>query len=713
MKFNYIISSIIYLFLFTVPFSLLAQQVEPWCGNDAIMEEQIKENPNYLNELAEKVQHIREQAAQNPSDRNGTYIIPVVFHIIHDGGPGNISMEQIQSGIDVMNEDFNALNADATQIRNTTEAPFAPIHADVKVEFRLAKLDPNGNCTNGVQRKYAPHLTNDAGEACKSDANGGLSAWPNNKYINIWTVNSISGSGQGTTLGYAFLPYNNWGAGHGILNRHDRVGRVGTAANNGGRTLTHEMGHICGLLHTFQGGCHSNDCSQNGDYICDTPPSEQIFACNPSNNSCTNVPVNDFYGFDAFDQNENHMSYASCRIMYTEGQKTLMHNNFDNIPNFVSITSESNLIATGVVQPDEICKAEFSANQQVICSGQTIDFNDMSYHGQNSWDWSFSGGTPATSTDQNPSVTYNTPGVYEVSLTVSDGNNADSETKTAYITVLDEGLPLPYFESFENYTAIPNNNWSTGFSQTGGFEIGNTGLTGTQSAKLSNYNLPASTISELVSGEVDLSEVTDDITLSFRFAYKKRSTANDERLQVLISNNCGETWSIRRTLQGTNLGESLQASEYNSPSENDWVTVHMTNLTSQFWVENFRFKFIFTSDGGNNIFLDDINIYAEPPSEDPVLNISDISNAINSVSVYPNPTENNLNIDFSNQVAGNVKIELHDTRGSIVKSNNVYAPEGNNKIMFSTDDLQQGMYFLNIKNSSGVTESSHKIIILN
>lgn len=711
MKFNVLLKGFFFFLLFT-SYGLFAQEVEPWCGNDKLMEEKLLENPNYLNELSQKVQQIREKAAQNPSNRNATYIIPVVFHVIHDGGPGNISMEQIQSGIDVMNEDFNALNADASQIRNTTDAPFSPIHADVKVEFRLAKLDPDGNCTNGVERKYAPHLTNEAGEACKSAANGGLAAWPNNKYINIWTVNSIGGSGQGTTLGYAFLPYNNWGAGHGILNRHDRVGRIGTAANNGGRTLTHEMGHICGLLHTFQNDCHSNDCSQNGDFICDTPPSEQIFACGSTNNSCTDVPVGDFYGIDVLDQNENHMSYTTCRVMYTEGQKVLMHNNFDNISNFVSITSESNLIATGVTSPDEICKADFSADKQVVCAGQSIDFSDNSYHGQNSWDWSFNGGSPATSTDANPTVMYNSPGVYEVSLTVSDGSNSDSETKTAFITVLENGQPLPYFDSFEGYTEIPNNNWSRAFAQgSNGFDIANVGLTGTKSAKLRNFNIPDGSINELISGQIDLSEVTDDVTLSFRYAFKKRSSANDDRLQVLISNSCGDSWSIRKILQGSSFGSGLQTNEFNTPQTEDWITVHMVNITSQYWTDNFRFKFQFLSDGGNNIFIDDINIYAATPSDDPVLSTSDFFSEINEVSIYPNPSNTEFNIGFSNKTAGKVNIEFYNAQGKLVKSNQLNGTVGKNLAIVSVENLNKGMYFIKIKSENGVLQSTKKVIV--
>jgi hypothetical protein len=73
-------------------------------------------------------------------------------HIIHNGeaiGIGaNISDAQIQSQIDVLNEDFRRRNADKTQ----TPSVFAPIAADVNIEFRLACTAPNGNPTNGITR---------------------------------------------------------------------------------------------------------------------------------------------------------------------------------------------------------------------------------------------------------------------------------------------------------------------------------------------------------------------------------------------------------------------------------------------------------------------------------------------------------------------------------------------------------------------------------
>jgi PKD repeat protein len=687
------------------------QNTDNWCGFDPIIQKKLGQNPNYLNEISQKIQDIRQESAENPSPKAAIYTIPVVFHIIHDGGPSNISMAQVQSGIDVMNEDFAALNADATTIRNDSDAPFSPLLSDVQVEFKLAKIDPNGNCTNGIQRKFAPQLIDNAGENVKSSANGGLDAWPNNSYMNIWVVNSIDNGGQpGITLGYAYLPYNNWDSGHGILNRHDRIGRVGTASSNGGRTLTHEMGHICGLLHTFQSGCHSNDCSQNGDYICDTPPAEQLFGCLSSNNSCSNIPTNDFFGIDAKDMNENHMAYSSCRVMFTEGQKDLMQNNFSSIPNFISLTSSANLAATGVNAPEVVCKSDFAANKQVICMGQSIDFTDMSFHGQNSWNWTFAGGSPATSTDQNPTIAYNTPGTYEVTLEVSDGTNNAVETKTGFIKVLNNSVALPYYEDFEALNSLPSNFWIIeNLGDDEAFNIGNVGLSGSKSAAIQNFGQPQGGIDDLISSPIDLSNITDEVTLSFRYAYRKRSASNEEWLRVFITNDCGDTWIQRKTLKGDFLGDQVDPTSWEPTSDNDWVTVHMTNITGSYWVDNFRMKFQFENDNGNNLYIDDINIYQGSPSDEVVLNLS-TNNAFSGLKIFPNPADEELNIKLSLEQAQALTFSILNVNGKEVLNKSISGNNGENIVVLGTEQISEGIYFLNIisKNNS---KTVRKIVI--
>ena len=82
-----------------------------------------------------------------------------------------------------------------------------------------------------------------------------------------------------------------------------------------------------------------------------------------------------------------------------------------------------------------------------IKEGESVHFLDMSTGNATSWNWTFEGGTPATSTEQNPVVTYNKAGSYAVTLTVGDGNTTSTATRQAYVNVEGEapvaniGLP--------------------------------------------------------------------------------------------------------------------------------------------------------------------------------------------------------------------------------------------------------------------------------
>ncbi|MCB0805357.1 MAG: PKD domain-containing protein [Bacteroidales bacterium] len=100
-------------------------------------------------------------------------------------------------------------------------------------------------------------------------------------------------------------------------------------------------------------------------------------------------------------------------------------------------TDNRNGLYLTYVSPYELgLNAEFSADATEICTGTSVDFTDLSTGEPISWNWSFPGGTPSSYNGQNPpAVTYNSPGTYNVSLTVSDGVDNDTETKTGYISV--------------------------------------------------------------------------------------------------------------------------------------------------------------------------------------------------------------------------------------------------------------------------------------
>ena len=101
-----------------------------------------------------------------------------------------------------------------------------------------------------------------------------------------------------------------------------------------------------------------------------------------------------------------------------------------------------------VVTPGGLPVAKFGANKLSICSGESITFSDSSTNGPNTLIWTFTGGSPSTSSASNPSVSYATPGTYAVKLKATNANGTDSLTKTAYITV--SAAPTSALSNFQN-----------------------------------------------------------------------------------------------------------------------------------------------------------------------------------------------------------------------------------------------------------------------
>ena len=687
-------------------FSVTAQQ-HGTCGFDAHNEKLHEQYPGSHESIHDQIIRNRELGALTSGDRMTIGIVPVVVHVIHDGGTSNISYDQIVSAIDQLNEDFQMLNADAANTRNTAEAPFAPIASDMELEFKLARLDPQGNCTNGVERRLSNDGTNNADDDVKFWNSGGMNAWPRDEYLNIWVVNSIdAGGGAGVTLGYAQFPYFGAANTYGIVIRHDAFGSTGTA--NGDRTLSHEVGHCFGLFHTFQGGCDYSDCGNGADYCCDTPPvSEAQWSCGTSQNTCSGVPTNDFYGFDAYDQFENFMSYSPCQTMFSEDQKSIVHGNFSGISWLDDLISPANATATGVSLPDVLCKAEFTSSATVICAGGSVDFTDESYANVTGVTWTFEGGSPANSSSSTPNVTYSTPGVYAVTLEATDGVSTETIVETDYIVVLSNpGESLPYSEGFESLTAIPDGiNWLIE-NEDGGqaWQLAtNAGSSGANSAVLNNFGLTNGSKDHLISAPIDLGGVdsADVIVFNFKYAYRKRSASNVEWLRFFISNDCGETWTLRKNIQGSSLSSLTSTGAY-VPAVDEWTEVSITNINQPYYVSNFMFKFEFENDNGNNIYIDDINMYSGA-----MTTIGE--NIADNLTVYPNPVTNQMLVNMDVYETGTYTITLTNMLGQQVVTlfnGEIVAGQGNQT--YDIGQLPAGVYFLNIE-SNGLMRTTKVI----
>lgn len=658
------------------------------------------------------------QQAANGTPEATTYYVPVVFHVLHNNGSENISDEQILDAFEILNRDYDLQNSDANNVANAFNASNGAASAtpfDTDIEFVMATKAPDGTCFSGITRTVSSATSSGNGQgqylAIRNGNDVYQGEWAGNKYLNIFICADIGGA-----AGYTYTPSNWVGSGmdNGIWVLDTYVGSIGTSSASSSRTLTHECGHWLNLPHVWGGtnnpGLASN-CNDD-DGVDDTPECQGLTACVLAANTCDGD--NSYWGFDQIDNTENYMDYSYCSKMFTPGQGQRMRNALNSgVGGRSNLKSAGNLSATGADGNTYLCKAEFSADKITVCAGQTVNFNDNSYNAVNGWTWTFIGGTPSSSTSQNPSVQYDTPGLYEVVLDATDGSVTDGETKTGYIRVLPAtGTWIPFLEDFESLTTLDGVQWEVrDYGNNAEFELEtNVGHTGSKSAKLPNYAQSAGNFDELISAPVDLSSITSQtaMTLSFRYAYRKRNSNNDEWLKVYASNSCGEAWVPRKTLHGDLLGSTVSTSSWMPGSVADWTTVHMTNITSAYWVDNFIYKFEFESDGGNNFYLDNINIYAGGSNNDLVLGLED-QETFTELTLFPNPVEDEVNVRFNVNKAQNVDFYIQDISGKMIKSHTVQAAVGSNLVVLGTDELASGMYFLNI--SSGESQQAIQFVV--
>lgn len=680
-----------------------------YCLTHKKMSELNKQNPqSHEKSNADKVL-LDEALAKVKSgaiEKGVVYTIPVVFHVIHDGGIENISKEQILNALDILNRDYRKLNDDA----NYVVSDFLNIASDTEIEFALATKAPDGTCFDGITRTQDPITFDGSAGYLQVDAivNGNnvyQGNWSGSKYLNIYVLADVGGA-----AGYTYRPSGNFGASMnaGIFIQHTYVGSFGTSSEVTSRALTHEVGHWLGLAHTWGSDNNpgvSSSCNQD-DNVDDTPLTIGVQSCQKSSNSCDDTnPSNGLsssWNYDVVDNVENYMDYSYCSKMFTQGQADLMRATLNSSTSGRNnLWKSSNLSSTGAGQSGTLCSVGFSVSSREVCSGQTIDFIDESYSNITSWEWSFPGATPSSSTLQNPSVVYNTPGNYSVILKVYSGNSSLTETKTSYMTVLPASKNLPFFDGFEEYTSIANSNdWSVN-SNAGNlaFEVySNASYTGSKSVRLSNYYESSEAVDELISSNFNLSdlEATDVVTLSFKYSYRKKTSQTFESLKISASTDCGETWSNRQTISGSALSTSVVSNNWIPSSNDDWVTYHVTSIKSPFFVENLRLKFSFEGNGGNNIYLDDINLYKGSPSQDLVLGINEVSE-IMDLNLFPNPTEGDLQLNFSIEKNEDVILLVYDVTGKPVHHQLVKAKAGGNVVQMDVNNLSNGMYFLNVK----------------
>jgi Pregnancy-associated plasma protein-A/Secretion system C-terminal sorting domain len=234
--------------------------------------------------------------------------IPVVVHVVWNTNEQNISDAQIQSQIDVLNQDFQAQNAEVPSV----PAVFQSVLAKVEIEFCLAGKDPAGAPATGITRTYTGNSVGIAGTVPLHYTNlGGRDAWDTEHYLNIWVAKFAGGVG-----GIASFPGEDPPEQDGVEINYLQFGNIGLEPPyHLGRTTTHEIGHYFNLEHPW--GPLFSDCCAD-DYVDDTPESCETYL--------SQCPVHPVVSCSEADMFMNYMFYTNdaCMAMFTEGQKMRM-----------------------------------------------------------------------------------------------------------------------------------------------------------------------------------------------------------------------------------------------------------------------------------------------------------------------------------------------------------------------------------------------------
>jgi PKD repeat protein len=681
---------LIFLFLVLIAASSRSQELQ-MCGTDILMQRRIENNT-----LAKEKRKLLEQKTPNNSSALLSYTIPIVFHVLHQNGPENISDEQVRDGLRILNEDFSKTNPDISQIIPS----FNTIADSTKIRFVLPTLDPQGNCTNGIIHYYDSNTNWDA------DFSEYSYTWDPTRYLNIYLVKTINMGNGFSAAGYTYLP-GSWPDGSSedcIVMLNNYFGSFGTGNYFISRVLTHEIGHWLNLSHVF-GGTNNAGVDCNGDdFVDDTPTTPGYLLCPDVNN-----PSSYQICTPGIDENfQNYMDYSYCCKMFTAGQGQRMREVLSStVGGRNNLSEPENLAFTGVYNLQSNCvpEANFFVENNQTCVGAPVTFYDNSWNGTPQfYSWSFPGGNPSTSSEPNPIVTYSTPGVY--SVTMLCGNNNGSSEPITYdnlITVIDNSAAQysnQWQENFESNT-IPGSNWRI-TNNSGGAQwelTSDVSISGSFCAKLPREFNFRYNVAELIGPTVNLSSITAPL-LTFNVAAAEVFPEHVNTLKLLASADCEQTWVeiYSRT------GQQLVTSSSNEPGfipqgGSDWRTesVFLSDLADQ---ENVTFKFVYYRDSlpqANNVFIEDINI----GSPDMLLG----KEPRNEVDVFPNPSTGSIFV--SSNFNSVFMVELYDAKGALIKK---IENNSSKRLKISeANELSKGIYFVKIVNAKYV--STKKIVV--
>jgi len=616
------------------------------CGTLTVMNELIKKYPSLKKEMEQNRRKAIEsyRLSAFAQRTNATYTIPVVVHVVMSN-PSTVTDAQVQSQIDVLNEDYAGLNADSTRI----PAAFKPFFGKSNIRFCLARRDVKGDATNGIVRVTSSTLS-DPGlqDPIKFSCKGGSDAWDATRYLNIWVCQMPSGF-----LGYSFfasdplsvIPLTE----RGFVNSYRSFGRgiFAQAPFNLGRTATHEIGHFFDLSHIWgPNNCDGTQSCSDDDDINDTPPQYKCTFGAPAADSiikdaCTTTAPGIMW--------MNYMDYVDDRamVMYTPQQYNLMN---------AAIAANSwmqSLVASDACTPvptfnRDVRFEKFRDASYELC-GNTAD---VIYTCSSSYkpvvtikntgsdnvtsltisakfgtgaavvtNWTGTLAAQATVDITLNAMTLN-PGTNSNLIVYTSNPNGSADQKVANDTghlggIVYTLVTVPYTQGFESSSFAPAN-WQR-FNADGDITWQRTTVaskTGNASMFINNFDYSTNGATDLMYSPMIPVKGKDSAFLTFQVAaatYSVPDLANNptDTLEILVTSDCGATYTSVYKKWGKELVTTgnIGVDTAYVPTGSQWRkdSVFLGDFSNSI-ADNIQAVIKNTTNYENNIYIDDINI---------------------------------------------------------------------------------------------------------
>ncbi|MBK8145690.1 MAG: T9SS type A sorting domain-containing protein [Bacteroidetes bacterium] len=527
------------------------------------------------------------------------------------------------------------LNADFRKLNadwTNTPAVFQGLVADCEIQFCLAQQDPNGNATTGINRVSTAVTSFSTNNAVKYSAQGGANIWDRNKYLNIWVCNLSGG-----VLGYAQFP-GGAAATDGVVITYTGFGTMGTAQApfNKGRTATHEVGHWLNLYHIW--GDDGTSCN-GSDLVGDTPnQADENYGCPafPAV-SCANGPNGDMF--------MNYMDYTddACMYMFSAGQKTRM----DAL--FIAGGARVSLLTSPGCTPPVVgaCGVPSGLNATAI-TGTTATLNwtavpnavsyNVQYRLLNAANW-----TTTTSASNSKALTGLTAGStyqYQIQTVCNLASSAYSSIATFNTTAVGGGC-------------------------TNNYESNNTRQTATLIATNTN-------ILSMIGSTTD------------KDWYRITTTNAAPKLKVTLS-TLPFDYDVRLyNANGTQIGisqlggVSTETIKYNSSAVGATYYIQVYGYNGAFSLSN-----CYTL----NASTSNVNWRLDGSENDELTNKTELN-------IFPNPAKDKIAVQFYAEANKNVMINVYNSIGQRIVSENNNTVEGENQFSFDLQNLSNGIYIM-------------------